>query len=167
MKPSDISEKDRSRFHAKYTRRTPEECWLWDGTLASNGYGFFSFGGRQRGNVGAHRVSWMLANESEVPDRFQSNICHACDNRRCVNPSHLFIGTVSDNIRDAVKKGYKPRPFPTGENNPLAKITSAIVIAIRASAANARTQRDIAKEFGLSQSTVWAIVNRRIWRHIA
>lgn len=134
--------------------------------MASNGYGLFSIGGRHRGNVGAHRVSWMLANEQEAPDNFKSNVCHACDNRRCVNPSHLFLGSVSDNIIDAVKKGFRPTPFPSGTRNPQSKLTPDRIRRIRASYAAKQKQRDIAKAFGLSQSTVWAIVNRRIWRHV-
>ena len=82
------------------------KCWEWTGCLKDGsggcGYGFFWFNGK---NVRAHRFSWILS-FGEIPNELC--VCHKCDNPRCVNPEHLFLGTVHDNNVDAVKKGRVP-----------------------------------------------------------
>jgi len=78
-------------------------CWLWVGTPASRGYGRFN--SASTGEVKAHRAAMTLL-VGPIPDGML--VCHKCDNPPCVNPQHLFIGTVSDNMRDAVSKGRIP-----------------------------------------------------------
>lgn len=77
-------------------------CWLWTGATTPDGYGRFSFRGK---TVYAHRFVWTLHNgtipRSPAARRF---ICHRCDTPGCVNPDHLFLGTNSDNMRDAAEK---------------------------------------------------------------
>jgi hypothetical protein len=171
MQPSDLSERDRQRFYGKLEQRGPDECWPWRGTIASNSYGLFDIGPRaNHRKLGAHRVAWMLANDQHVPDRSRSHMCHRCDNPRCCNPAHLFLGTASENIKDAVAKGY--RPFwstggATGIKNHRAKLTDDDVRNIRRQVAEGRKQRDIGKDFNIPQSSVWAIAHRRGWKHVA
>jgi len=91
-------------FWSRVDRRGPDECWMWLGPVrhkAPRDYGVVRVNGRQRP---AHVVAWELANDQSFPEGMLG--CHHCDVPRCVNPSHIFPGTMSDNIRDAVSKGH-------------------------------------------------------------
>lgn len=81
------------------------KCWEWKGSSKGNGYGSFSF---NRKNTPAHRMSYMLFISKDIPKGF--DICHTCDNRMCVNPDHLFLGTRKDNMQDmkSKRRGKKP-----------------------------------------------------------
>lgn len=92
-----ISEKDLERFWSKVVKT--ENCWEWAGTIAINGYGIFHL---NKKGIRAHRVVYQLC-KSDIP--FGLIVMHSCDNRKCVNPSHLSVGTYEDNLRDASAKG--------------------------------------------------------------
>lgn len=77
---------------------TPD-CWMWHGNIDTNGYGRTTFNGVR---TGAHRVSYFLL-KGEIPKGMMA--CHHCDNPKCVNPAHIFIGTQKDNMQDWTKKG--------------------------------------------------------------
>jgi hypothetical protein len=85
------------RFWAKVEKS--ETCWLWRGPVGKNGYGSTCVNYR---HIGAHRLAWELARGPITP---ATCVCHTCDTPLCVNPSHLFLGTQRDNIRDARLKG--------------------------------------------------------------
>lgn len=87
------------RFWPKVERREPDECWPWKASVTGRGYGRFALSGKARH---AHRVSYEIANGQAPGDLF---VLHRCDNPPCVNPAHLFLGTNTDNVRDAVAKG--------------------------------------------------------------
>lgn len=134
------------------------DCWTWLGGASGSGYGSFAM---NKKNVLAHRAAWILTHGP-----INDDLCalHRCDNRKCVNPSHLFLGTRTDNAADRDAKGRNVPP--RGERNPRAKIRVGDVVAIRARRAAGELCRSIADEYGLDESTVAGICRRRIWRHV-
>jgi hypothetical protein len=81
---------------------TTGECWEWQGALYPAGYGIIGLDG---GSHATHRLSWEIVN-GPIPDGLF--VCHKCDNRKCVRPDHLFLGTQKDNMRDMIAKGRHP-----------------------------------------------------------
>jgi hypothetical protein len=137
-------------------------CWNWLGSLSPSGYGRITAMGKK---LRAHRYSWMLTSEHDIPAGMV--VCHSCDNRKCVNPDHLFLGTVADNVADCVSKGRHARgeklshPRAAGEKNGNSRLTVRQVNAIRA---DERSQRKIATRFGVSQPLISKIKRGEIWK---
>ena len=142
------------RFWKKVDKRGPDECWEWQATKERVGYGQIKSMGQM---LMAHRVAFELT-VGEIPDGMK--VCHKCDNRGCVNPSHLFLGTQSDNMKDCAKKG---RLNSQNGNHPRAKLSPDQVLAIRR---DKRVQREIAADYGVSISAIGLIIMGRNWKHI-
>lgn len=141
-------------------------CWEWQFSLDTHGYGHMWIEGRLRL---AHRVAWELEHGSIPEGMF---VCHRCDNRKCVRPDHLFLGTHTDNMRDMSRKGrsHAPRPQPpgthAGEANGRAKLTANDARMIRTLyAAGDTTHVRLAAEYGVAFSTIARIVDGRGWRN--
>lgn len=129
-------------------------CIPWVGSLlASGGYGRIRHRGR---DTRAHRYAWERVH-GPIPTGLL--VCHTCDNPPCVNVAHLFLGTDADNVRDMAIKGRVRG----------AKLKPEAVASIRERyAAGGVSQRTLAREFGVSQGTVWAAIDGgTIWRHVA
>ncbi len=134
-------------------------CWLWTALKNPKGYGLFPVRARER-CVLAHRFSWELG-KGRIPDGMC--VLHHCDVRNCVRPSHLFLGTQTDNLRDMYEKGRHPK----GEDRGHAKLTNAQVLEMRARyAAGGIRQKDLAKDYGIVQATVSFIVRHVTWTHL-
>jgi len=86
--------------NGRYEPEPNSGCWLWTGTVSGSGYGELTIGRRR---VGAHRVAWVLSKNDMIPP--DAYVCHRCDTPLCVNPDHLFLGTTTENQRDASRKG--------------------------------------------------------------
>jgi hypothetical protein len=139
-------------------------CWLWQGGTNEGGYGSLSL--RRGVKIYAHRLSFEL-NIGPVPLGLW--VLHRCDNPRCVNPAHLFVGTRADNMRDAHQKGrtwfqVQPDKLPRGATHHKAKLDEVKAGDVRARyAVGGVTQRTLAEEYNVSQSTIQAVLSGRNW----
>lgn len=138
-------------------RRGESECWPWMGTIDQDGYGRFWLDGRLQA---AHRVIFLLANDRDPADLC---VCHTCDNRPCVNPAHLFLGTNAENMQDKISKGRQI----VGERVPGAKLTETQVIQIRELYDAGWDRRDLAEVYGVTPTNISSIGKRIIWKQVA
>jgi len=139
-------------------------CWIWTGAKRTpknpGSYGKFATGGhKKQTNYAAHRYAWILKN-GPIPDGFC--VLHKCDNRLCVNPDHLFIGTQQDNADDMVSKGRSRR----GGNHPHARLSESTVRRIKDAFKEGQSCISLANEFMVRYVTVQAIIHNRTWKHI-
>lgn len=135
-------------------------CWWWRGSFHVTGYGVFY---RARPRQMAHRYSWERANAQTIPNGLL--ICHHCDNRACVRPHHLFLGTYKDNHDDMASKGRARRITPRGEKNHQSVLTADNVREIRAMR-GIKTGVEIARQYGVTPACISEIFRGRTWSHV-
>lgn len=137
------------------------DCWEWQGSTNKYGYGQYWINALKR-CVGAHRVSYSICNEVPLEEFALPMVCHSCDNRKCCNPAHLFLGTAKDNAQDMIAKG-RCNP-PKGENAYTAKLTSDQVLEILLSH---ETQVALGLKYGVSASAISEIRSRSRYKDVA
>jgi hypothetical protein len=157
------------RFFEKV--QTGEGCWEWKGSIAPNGYGQFF---RSNGSRQAHRISWEYEHGA-IPEDL--HVCHTCDNRRCVRPSHLFLGTRSDNMKDMVSKNRHNtsagcramllvRKVYNGVDNHESKLTNEQAMIAKACPKMRGAATRLAEAFGVSITVISDIRAKKRWTHL-
>jgi hypothetical protein len=158
-----IEQETIDRFWAKVDKNGPlpahrpelGPCWVWTAHVGTSGYGQLFLCGKK---VSAHRTVFLLT-FGRLP-----NPCalHHCDNRKCVNPAHLFEGTVRDNNVDRDRKGRTVTLM--GETHGMAKLTERSVAAIRS--ARGESQRALAARFGVTRIQIRNVIRKVSWSHV-
>jgi len=128
------------------------DCWIWTGTKAGAGYGQLQIDNR---TLSAHRLAYEYAT-GEHPDGF---VMHRCDTPLCINPKHLMVGTTTDNMRDAAKKGRMRR----GEAHRNAQYTEAQVLEVDRLLSE-KTVREVSALTGVAVGHVYQIRAGRTWK---
>ena len=147
------------RFRAKVEfPGTKGGCWEWRGARNSRGYGQILVNGK---TTSAHRVSFCIYRGEPG----EMHVLHRCDNRGCVNPQHLFLGTHTDNMRDMTAKGRHGRY--EGERHHSRKLTEDGVRELRRLHAEGTTYTALAAQFGMSINQARRVALRMTWKHVA
>lgn len=154
------------RLWRRVDKNGPNGCWVWLGSRAGprRDYGCIHIrDGKRWVSARAHRIAWELIYGSIPAGLF---VCHRCDNGVCVNPGHLFLGTQTDNMRDAYEKGRLHPPVISGKRMSLAcakKLTPTRVRDIRSMLGGAKSQASIAKQFGVAPMMISRIKHGTAW----
>ena len=147
----------RSRFWSRVAKGPG--CWEWTGGALPSGYGRLAVHGKDER---AHRVSWLI----HFGEIGSLHVLHRCDNPRCVNPEHLFLGTHADNMRDKATKGRCVNRPRRGERVATAKLSAKQVPLIRSEYERGVRLETIAERYGISRPNAWLVATRRTWRHV-
>lgn len=182
------------RFLSSFTKDGPEhpvlqtKCWEWTNKAVVDGYGVIGVNLKQ---VRAHRFSYVFF-VGPIPEGLF--VLHKCDNRRCVNPEHLFLGTNQDNMTDKMVKGRhrgskgdangarkhrerlqrgdqhytrrNPELRVVGERLGHSKLTNELVLEIRRIYPEVRSFKLLAEKYNVSPNTISRVVRRQSWNHV-
>lgn len=166
---SGVAKDWRVRFVSKYKVGAPDECWNWTAHVPPKGYGQMAMDANGYRET-SHRAAYIY-HRGDIPTGIQ--VLHSCDNKKCVNPNHLHLGTRIDNAREAVERGLYVRgsewkslhsaSLPKGENHKRAKLTADKVRRIRASS---KSGVALAREFGMAPTNISRIRRGLAWTHV-
>lgn len=136
-------------------------CLEWTGSLNKDGYGHLGY---RRKYWLAHRLAWKLHHSQEIP--VGACVCHSCDNPKCIDPAHLFLGSQAENMSDMRAKGRR-KEINAGSENGRAKLSDDSVREIRrAYKNNELNQVALAEKFSVSQTVISLIVTRKTWKMV-
>lgn len=162
-----ISDYSEDEYKAALTARLFNNCVLsesgcieWQGCLI-RGYGQIRVRKPSNKLFLTHRLSWILKN-GEIPEGM--DVCHTCDNPKCINSDHLFIGTRSENMKDMVSKGRQGNT--RGEKSGMAKLDTNSIVEIKRLCASGVTQAVVASMYSVHPSHVSRIVSSKRWAHL-
>lgn len=141
----------------KKVDRSGSGCWPWVEAVDRHGYGRFRLGNKR---TGAHRMAWMLS-KGDIPDGMM--VCHACDNRRCCNPAHLWIGTHDANMADRDAKSR----CATLDDHGRAKVSKQLAQEARALYATGKfSQKALGRMFGIKTSAMGSLLRGETWKGV-
>lgn len=156
----EITPEVENRFRQSYRKCSENECWEWLLSVNHDGYGRLKIGRRVER---AHRVSYVL-HRGQIPEGML--VCHRCDNPRCVNPKHLFLGTPKDNMADMVRKGRAFRHDQRGERNHGATLSRRDACLAIELIAKGMSNTAIAERLGVAHSSISSIRRGKTWREL-
>lgn len=149
------------RFSNLYVIGDEDECWEWQGRCSHDNYGFFAW--PEKDIHYAHIAAYVLF-ISNIPKQHGSHklhVCHSCDNPKCVNPKHLWLGTSKQNSEDMVNKNRQSK----GEHRPAAKLTYKQAKKIRKLYKTGNyTFNRLSKKFSIAEKIVFGIIHGTAWK---
>lgn len=154
--PDVVMPPPKDRFEGYFIKESESKCWEWKGAKFPNGYGVIFVNGK---NISAHRFSYLT-----YVGKIREGLCvlHKCDNRGCVNPNHLFLGTRHDNILDASRK----MRLWHGIEHWNAKLNDSKVIDAREMFCKGFSVGEISKKFCVNWKTMSSALTGKTWRHV-
>jgi len=145
------------RFNQYVTYEPNTGCHLWIGNYRKTGYGGFTYYNNK--SMTSSRAAYLIF-KGEIPDKMQ--VCHTCDVRECVNPDHLFLGTISQNIKDKFNKGRCAK----GKSNFMSKLNESNVVMIKHLIKEGYSNSYIGKLFNVTDQNIYYIRHNKTWKHI-
>lgn len=147
-------------FYARFAIDADTGCWNWTAGLFQNGYSYFKCKALGKPMTGA-RASWMIHKDVKL-GRWEF-VCHKCDNPRCVNPHHLFVGTPKANVHDMMHKDR----ISWGVSRPASKLDENAVRAIRLAYKRGDTYQEIAERYDVNKTCIFKVLKGESWRRVA
>lgn len=144
------------KYYEKYVIKQ-ESCWDWNGIIEHTGYAKLGI----RPPVKAHRASWLI-HKGKIPKGLI--VCHSCDNPKCTNPEHLWLGTHKQNTQDKIQKGRSNTP--RGSQLKIAKLNEFQVLEIKKLLQDKLTCAEISRKYGVHIKIISRIKNEETWKHV-